>query len=153
MITGPPCGGKTTYLREHAKPGDIVVDFNAIARALGSPVSHDHAEPLRHVARMARNAAITEAAAQHRKGHAAWVIDSTPSPQRSRMYQSAHAVIVIATADPAELHRRASAERPERWHGLIDEWLAGHQQAARGPERAAEPVTASPVSSGTGRTW
>lgn len=31
VVTGPPCSGKSTYVRTHARPGDIIVDFDAIA--------------------------------------------------------------------------------------------------------------------------
>ena len=40
VITGPPCSGKSTYVREHAQDGDVLVDFDAIAQALGSAVAH-----------------------------------------------------------------------------------------------------------------
>lgn len=36
VITGPPCGGKTQYARKHALPGEVIVDFDAIAVELGS---------------------------------------------------------------------------------------------------------------------
>jgi predicted kinase len=28
VVTGPPCAGKTTYVRNNAKPGDIIIDFD-----------------------------------------------------------------------------------------------------------------------------
>ena len=36
VVTGAPCSGKTTYVHEHAKAGDIIIDFDAIATALGA---------------------------------------------------------------------------------------------------------------------
>ena len=36
VVTGPPCGGKSTYVREHAKPGDFVIDLDRLALAITS---------------------------------------------------------------------------------------------------------------------
>lgn len=96
VITGAPCSGKSTYLGQHARPDDIVIDFDAIA--------------------------------QHQAGRRAWVIDTSPTPNRRRQYEAAGARTVTCTADPAELHRRAEGNRPPDWHGRIDQWLAsgGH---------------------------
>ena len=32
LVAGPPCGGKSTYATEHAAPGDLVLDFDDMAR-------------------------------------------------------------------------------------------------------------------------
>ncbi len=100
VITGPPCAGKTTYARQHALPGDITVDFDAIAQALGSPASHGHDSHLAEVAAAAWSAAIREAL--NRPGrHRTWIIDSKPSPWRRGEYDRAGARYVRLTAAPA----------------------------------------------------
>jgi hypothetical protein len=33
-VIGPPCAGKTTWVMEHMKPDDIIVDYDQIAKAL-----------------------------------------------------------------------------------------------------------------------
>jgi hypothetical protein len=35
LICGPPAAGKSTYVREHAREGDTVIDFDDIAREFG----------------------------------------------------------------------------------------------------------------------
>jgi hypothetical protein len=132
VITGPPCSGKTTYLRQHALPGHLVVDFDAIAQALGSRVTHDHGQALREAAGVVWSAAVREAIRQHGKGRHAWVIDSRPSPWRAGQYAQAGARLVALAAPAAELHRRASeAGRPESWHPAIDQFLAGGEPEPR----------------------
>lgn len=131
VITGPPCSGKTTYARQHAKPGDIVVDFDALAQALGSPVSHGHDHHLWKVAVEARAAAVRAAVAQHRGGATAWVIDSRPDEQARQRYLEAGARIVDMSAPREELHRRASQERPPSWHARIDTFLDGKDPQPR----------------------
>ena len=38
VVTGLPGAGKAAYVAEHKDPGDIVIDFDLIAEAIGSPV-------------------------------------------------------------------------------------------------------------------
>ena len=58
VVTGPPCSGKTHHVQEHRNPGDVVIDFDTLAHALGYP--HEHAawppddHPARAVALRAR---------------------------------------------------------------------------------------------------
>lgn len=121
MVTGPPCSGKSTYVREHARPGHIVIDFDLIAQALGSPTPHDHPDPVRRAAMAARRAAIAEAIAVHHRT-TVWIVQTRIPARDLDRYTQAGAHIVTLDADAAELHRRASAERPDLWHQLIDEW-------------------------------
>lgn len=128
VVTGPPCSGKTTHISRHAKPGDVVIDYDLIAVALGSPDSHDHPDHIRFIARQARHAAIKAALNAARGGATVWIIDSQPGPGRLRSYHQAGAVIVCLTAAKEELHRRAKeAGRPTRWHAYIERHHdAGH---------------------------
>jgi predicted kinase len=128
VVTGPPCSGKSTYVREHRKPGDIVIDFDTLAQALGSPNPHDHSTAVRNVTIRMRRAAIEAALRTHDVD--VWIVDCNISPDRMRAYQRAGATIRAMTVDSAELHRRASKERPALWHRLIDEWVPAGGAAA-----------------------
>lgn len=46
LVVGPPCGGKSHHVDEHAAVRDLVIDWDDIARDLGSPRSHLHPKPL-----------------------------------------------------------------------------------------------------------
>lgn len=63
VVIGPPAAGKSTWVLERAKPGDIVIDFDRLAVALsatgGDP--HDHPPAVAAVTRAARTAAIEAA--------------------------------------------------------------------------------------------
>lgn len=127
VVTGPPCSGKSTYVRTHARPGDVIIDFDTMAQAFGSPTPHDHSQATRHVTIMARRAAI--AAAVTVTAVDVWIVDCNISRERLTAYQRVGARIVGLDVDKAELHRRAGAERPSLWHRLIDEWVPLVQQA------------------------
>lgn len=125
VVTGPPCSGKSTYVREHAQPGDVVIDFDLLCQALGSPNPHDHPDAVRHVAISMRREGIVAAIRAHRRGATVWVVD-TNMTKRARMYEEAGAHVVSLQVDNAELHSRASRERPALWHKLIDQHEASH---------------------------
>lgn len=126
VITGPPCAGKSTYATQHAKPGDVVIDFDRIAQALGSAVTHGHDQHIWKVTIEARETAITTAVRCHHRGARVWIVDSKPPPSRRSWYATAGARFEELAATPDELHRRASAAgRPAHVHALIDQWLAG----------------------------
>ncbi len=131
VVTGPPCSGKSTYVRTHARPGDIRIDFDTLAQALGSPNAHDHNAAVRNVTIRMRRTAIEAALAQ--RDVDVWIVDCNIPPDRMRAYQRAGADIRVMSAPPEVLHQRASKERPALWHGLIDGWVApeGVQPASR----------------------
>lgn len=57
VVTGPPCGGKTTYVEEQRQPGDLVLDLDALAHSMGYPstqVEWGDQHPAIQAARMAR---------------------------------------------------------------------------------------------------
>jgi hypothetical protein len=91
VVTGPPCGGKSTYIRENAEPGDIVIDMDLIALALtfGGVGSHAYPEKVRGVARAARNAAVKQAlaVAQGERRLGVWIIHTDPGRDAQQMYR------------------------------------------------------------------
>lgn len=102
VITGAPGSGKSTYVKRHAQPGDIVIDFDLLARAFGSPVTHGHSHAVTRVTLAAWQVAIHEAISQHFHGASVWIVDSRPSLYRHRRYEiaGAHFVAMESHATP-----------------------------------------------------
>ncbi len=121
VVTGPPAGGKNTYIHEHAKPGDIIIDFDAIAVALGSPDPHDHPPAITAVARAAWTAAST--AAQTARSDT-WLIHAQPSPQSLAIYRRLGARII--EIDPGEhvVRQRITSQRPPQAQQWADQWYS-----------------------------
>lgn len=137
MVTGPPCAGKSSHVQAHAATGDVVIDLDQLARALGSDHDHTHPPAVLRVARAARHAAIAAAIREHRRGAAVWVVDALPSAGRRQVYNDAAARYVHLDPGRAELHRRATAAgRPDWTHRQIDRWP--------GPDTTPTPVTSRP---------
>jgi len=92
VVTGPPCSGKSTYIKENAKLEDCIIDMDRIALALSSEeiTSFTYSERIRKVARAARNAAVKAALmqAQGERYWGLWVIHTDPEPDVRSMYRS-----------------------------------------------------------------
>jgi predicted kinase len=121
VLAGPPCSGKTTLARTVAQPGDVVLDYDDIARALGSPVEWNHPEPWRTRAEHAMQARMRAASADWRPG-TAWVIRTAPRPrQRERLAGQYRAIVYLLNPGEQECRRRA-ADRPSGTARSIGQW-------------------------------
>lgn len=124
VVVGPPCAGKSTYVKTHAAPDDIVVDFNRLTVAFGATSLHDPPEPIKAVSRMARAAAVNTVLSGIADADA-WIIHSAPKPTWLLRYRAADAKFV--TLDPGEtvcLDRAGSDKRPEWTDAAIRRWYA-----------------------------
>jgi hypothetical protein len=97
VVTGPPCGGKSTYIKENAKDGDIVIDMDEIARSLvkGDVSNHDYSDEVRSVARAARKGAVKQAVIVGQGNRlGVWIIHTDPPVADRHMYKVVGAKIV-----------------------------------------------------------
>lgn len=120
VVVGPPCAGKSTFVKENRESGDVVVDFDAIAMALGADESHDAPKGIRQAAFAARDSAIAEILEKDLPG---WVIHSRPSAVLIEKYENAGATFHLI--DPGMetcLERAATDDRPERTPDVIRAW-------------------------------
>jgi AAA domain len=153
VIIGPPAAGKSTYALAHARPGDIVIDFDRLAVALsgngGDP--HDHPAHLSAVAKAARTAAI-DAALKHKGSVDVYLIHSSPGAQRLADYRAMGAQIV--TVDPGRdvvRGRCKGGNRPQHMYAVIDEWYREHAETVVPQGIAPSPMYAFPEM--TSRDW
>ncbi len=148
LVIGPPAAGKSTWVREHAKPGDITIDYDALACTLAvhGDDPHQHPDHVRAVTKAARQAAIDAALAITAAD--VYVIHSTPSPALLARYQQ-HGAQVI-TIDPGYdiVMARCKAERPWRIHQAAKRWYsertaASERVAGLASARADEVLSAA----------
>ncbi|WP_394621279.1 HNH endonuclease [Lentzea sp. JNUCC 0626] len=128
VVSGSPCSGKTTYVRDRKQPYDIVWDFDAVALALGAP--GDHAQPphfLPFVAEM-RDAFLGRLTRKHQAPRV-WVV--TCDPHLADRLPGAQHVRMAATRDQC-MARAVTAGRPHRWVELVEQWFTEHGNT---PER------------------
>ena len=130
VITGPPCAGKSTYVREHAASGDVRVDFDSLATALGSDQPHDAPDEVRSAAFAARSAVVAPALSGDAKTDY-WVIHTNPTDEQAASYERAGADFVSLDPGMDEcLRRAADDDRPARTADAIRAWYAGQKGAS-----------------------
>lgn len=130
VLTGPPCAGKSRYIRDHAADLDVVIDFDTLAHALGYPHPHvdwweTRAHPARTAAAVARVALLSAARTGRFRACDTWVVETTISPEAQLIYTSVGAHVIPLDPGPDECHRRADADaRSPSTHEQIDRWYA-----------------------------
>ena len=139
IITGPPAAGKTTYVQEHAYPGDVVIDLDALAQALMPPgTTSQPPQHIRHVAIGARKAAIARAT-RLKENVGIWIIHSLPTPDQLQEYKQMGWQVI--TIDPGEqvIRQRIADAHNGTAHGIADRWYnhsqLEHQNAIAAPSR------------------
>lgn len=131
VITGPPCAGKTTYMREHAKDGDLRVDYDLIAQALGSANSHTAEGLIREAAFGAREGAI-EAALKDADSDS-WIIHTSPSEEHRKRYEEAGAEFIALDPGYDVCMERAKQDcRPQQTIDGIEKWYSGKKGRRKG---------------------
>lgn len=142
VITGHVCSGKSTHVRNHAKPGDIVIDMDRIALALsveGTP-HHQYPQHVIDVARAARLEAMDAAVRQHRAGcFDLWIVHAYPEPRDMATYARVGAEVRAMRVDVATLRQRAARERPEAARAYLEERLATGVGSAGNQKRDGRP--------------
>ncbi|QRP60582.1 AAA family ATPase [Corynebacterium minutissimum] len=128
VITGPPAAGKTTYVAEHAKPGDIRIDLDHFANTLAGEDmgNHEHAAHILTVAKAARQAAIDAAIKQDAT---VWLIHTKPTPKQLGNYRDLGATIHEINPGKDVVMKRCKQERPKGSLIAAAKWYDTHDKA------------------------
>jgi 5-methylcytosine-specific restriction protein A len=114
IICGPPCSGKSTWVRERAAPGDVVVDFDLIAHRLGSRTRYDHSDDIK--ARVNAEIERTLDDIVESDDVTAWVIRTMPDgADRAALAKRLDAQVVVIRPTLREITRRAEADKRPPW--------------------------------------
>lgn len=138
VVTGPPAAGKTTHVRQHTQPGDVIIDYDLIANALSGQDADNHYHPthIQAITRAARQAALDAAINTSAR---TWLIHAMPSEKQQANYSARGAEII--TIDPGKdvVMKRIKAERPARMAKAAGKWYAN--QAGPKPKRKLAGTT------------
>ena len=124
LIYGSPCSGKSTYINEHLKRGDLVCDVDLIYGAISGQETHD-AELYSH--EVACNlTSVMKDIIRDRKGgwNNAYVVSIANSKDKLKTEMErikADKAIFIDT--PYEVCMERAKERPFYFQWLIREWF------------------------------
>ncbi|RIR04089.1 AAA family ATPase [Mycobacteroides abscessus] len=138
LVTGPPAAGKSTWVRQHAKHGDITIDYDAIASVLtpagGDP--HDPPQHIRSVTKAARLAAI-DTALTFAVQCDVYLIHSMPGEGLLARYRSAGAQVITIDPGQSVVMARCKSERPWRMAQAAKRWYAD-QSHSKHPDPASK---------------
>lgn len=128
VLCGPPCAGKTTLAHTLAEPGDVVLDYDDIARALGSPALWRHPEPWRTLAEHALQDAVAHAY-QTGDTATAYLLRTAPrATQRAALAQRWQATVYLLNPGERECKRRAKRDsRPSGTSRAVSDWYHWHR--------------------------
>ena len=125
IVTGHICSGKTTFVREHARRGDVIIDLDLLAHA-------------------ARWHAIDASVRLHSPGaFDVWIVHAYPEPRDYVTYRRMAATWHEIEAEPGTLRDRAARERPGRFLRVLEARLATGVGSAAGPKKDGRPQAPS----------
>lgn len=134
LVAGPPCSGKTTFVNKRRKPGDLVVDYDAIMAALTGEAVHEHREEVKRYVYEARDAVLRRW--RNRRDVDLWVTATAPTRKDRERYERYGFRVIILDTDERTCVQRALDERPREWVAYIHRWFQEYESPA-----PAEQVT------------
>lgn len=132
IVVGPPAAGKSTWVNQQAKPGDITIDFDKIANTLSSAntLTHEHPPHIQFITKAARTAAI-DAAVRFRNLIDVYVIHSKPSDKMMRRYKNLGAEVITINPGEEIVLKRIREERPAiSTEEIVNLWYSKKDQEA-----------------------
>ncbi len=124
IVAGPPGAGKTYWVRERARAGDLIVDLDRLVMALSTAGEHERPPNILHFALPAYEAVVDTLAIDPRRLERAWVIGTlADKEQRDRLAKRLRARVVVLDT-PADDCKQRVSDRPASapWPSLIDRW-------------------------------
>lgn len=155
VVTGPPAAGKSTWVLKHAKPADVMIDMDRIARAL-MPIepdtTHDYPDHVRHVAIAARKAAVNRAT-RLRERCTVWLIHALPTPDDVAEYKALGWRVEVIDPGREVVEQRARTMRPGAMMHHVQRWYAEHPEQQHVDAIADAPAQLDAVLSSTSADW
>lgn len=130
LIYGSPCSGKTTYVKEHLKTGDIVCDIDKLYAAMCFNEEHNEELYAKEVACMLHENLLD--IIRDRKGNwkNAYVVSLANTPERvEKAKERVNADKAIFIDTPYEVCMERAKERPFYFQWIIQEWFSNHREA------------------------
>lgn len=137
VVAGPPGAGKTTYVRQQIKWGELVVDLDALFAALSGLDWYEKPAGILPFALAARDAVIAQLY-QASELQWAWVITSEAHQGRlQRLVSNLDAELVMLDVDASECIRRIAnddrrKQNLDHWKSIVERWWSTYRASAQG---------------------
>lgn len=148
IVSGPPCSGKSTYIRQNIGKNSIVIDCDALSKALGYKDEHGATGIVLDVAVEARKAAIEKAIKN--KDADIWIVDTNLNKESEQKYKSVNAEIIKLDVSENECIERAKKDnRPDGTIEAISKWFSKHSNQYGGQKNMADTESVKLENNGT----
>ncbi len=131
IVYGSPCAGKNSFVNQLARRGDLIVDLDAIYRAISGCSYHWHPNGLKKVAFAVRDTLIEQIRLRNGFWHDAFIIGGYPRKlQREQLAAKlgAELIFIDTTREHAKLIAMASrGSQAMEWCNYIDRWFDSFQ--------------------------
>lgn len=124
LVYGSPCSGKSTYVREHAKDGDVICDVDLIFEAISTRDAHDSDLYVHEIALELRKRLLDIIHDREMKFGNAWVISTANTLGKLRNIErwiDPDEIIFIDT--PKDVCLKRADERPKYFKDVIEIWF------------------------------
>ena len=124
LVYGSPCSGKSTYIKEHKKSGDIVCDVDRLYSAVSLNEEHKTELYAHEVANMLYDEML--AIIRERKGHwkNAFVVSLANTDEKlKRIKELVDADECVYIDTPMDECIRRAEERPFFFSWIIEDWF------------------------------
>ncbi len=125
LVCGSPCSGKSTYVQEHMRPGDIVCDVDRLYSALCFNEEHDSELYAHKVASELRKCLcdiIHDRKGNWKNAYVISIANTREKVEAEKERINADEVVFIDT--PIEVCIERAKDRPFYFPWLIEEWYA-----------------------------
>lgn len=124
LIYGSPCSGKSTYVREHFQPGDIVCDVDRLYAALCFNEEHQEELYAQEAAKELHKRLSEIIHDRNGRWKNAYVVSLANTKEKlSKEIEKYNADEAIYIDTPFEVCIERAKERPFYFQWLIEEWF------------------------------
>lgn len=132
IVYGPPAGGKTTYVKEHMRDGDLVVDLDYIKQAISMKGKLEAPENILPIALSVREHIYELAAERKIDCENVWIVAGLPRKnERTFLQERLKADLIFMDTDYEECIRRAEldSERKDKAkaRAVVAKWFANYE--------------------------
>lgn len=120
LVVGPPGAGKARHVADHRGTDDLVIDYEAMAEAMGG--SHG-------AVMVARNAVLKSLRRGECDARRAWIISA--NPEAESVFPFHDRVVIDPGRDIVVGAQVETSSRPDSWLALVDDWYAARSGTGR----------------------
>lgn len=130
IVCGPPCSGKTTYVKRHMSTGDIVVDMDTLFKSMSGLELYNKPDNLKFNVLAVKNQIIGQIEKHYGNFKGAWIIGAYPNiVEREQLAERLGAEVVLMQTSKEECIARLAkckdyrVEHRKEWETYIEKWF------------------------------